>query len=99
MSIAQLEPFYTYVSRIDAAHDPQSLRARRALDLMIAHRQGRLPPDMAAALGVDPPAGKCGTCGMYHATTTAALECCADMVEVSEAKRRLLRVEQEWTLA
>lgn len=99
LGAAALEPFYTYVTEIDPTPGAQALLVRRALDLRIAHDEGRLSTCIAARLQLPVPQHHCGTCGMLHPEHEEALACCADMIEVTEDQRRLLRVEQEWTLA
>lgn len=99
MDVADLEPFYTYVTKMDPWDGPQALLARRALDYRIAYKEGRLPPHVAEVMELPTNNYPCGVCGMRHHKRESALRCCASMVEASEEARNMLRVERQWTLA
>jgi len=59
------------------------IKHRRSL--LVAHREGRLHPAVAEAMGLDQPAFRCSTCGMWASTPQAAMRCCVDGEENRQA--------------
>lgn len=71
-------------------HDAQTLVSipSHRRQMIKAHAEGRLYPDLAALLDLDTGKFPCATCGMSHWDAEEAKACCSGMMMMEKTKRK-----------